>query len=250
MQLRRVKVRPKRERPKPKPKPSRLSTPYQRPYMSLWVEIPLLLLVAFCAAVLVRTFLLQAFHIPSGSMEETLQIGDRVLVVKLTDQLRPPQRGEVVVFRGTDQWDPEWRHAQDGNFVGDLGRGVADLVGFGQPDEKDFIKRIIAVGGDTVECCDPEGRVMVNGVPLEEDYVYDDAPLDLEPGTCHARRFDPVEVPEGHLFMLGDHRGDSQDSRCQGPVPIDNVIGRAVHVVWPADRTGPLEIPDTFEQFK
>ncbi|WP_246498057.1 signal peptidase I [Natronoglycomyces albus] len=218
--------------------------------MSLWVEIPLLLLVAFCAAVLVRTFLLQAFHIPSGSMEETLQIGDRVLVVKLTDQLRPPQRGEVVVFRGTDQWDPEWRHAQDGNFVGDLGRGVADLVGFGQPDEKDFIKRIIAVGGDTVECCDPEGRVMVNGVPLEEDYVYDDAPLDLEPGTCHARRFDPVEVPEGHLFMLGDHRGDSQDSRCQGPVPIDNVIGRAVHVVWPADRTGPLEIPDTFEQFK
>lgn len=227
---------------------SRLSQPHKRHYLSLWVELPLLLVVAFSAAVLLRTFAVQPFYIPSGSMEQTLQEGDKVLVLKLTTTLRTPQRGEVVVFRGTDEWDPEYRPKGGGTLLSDFGTAVLDLVGLAEPDEKDFIKRVIAIGGDTVACCDAEGNVQVNGVSLHEgEYLYDDAPLDVPPGNCHARRFDPVTIPEGHVWVMGDHRGNSQDSRCQGPVPVENVIGRAIALVWPTDRARNLEIPDAFD---
>lgn len=229
---------------------SRLSQPHKRQYLSLWIELPLLLVVAFSAAVLLRTFAVQPFYIPSGSMEETLKEGDKVLVLKLTTTMRTPQRGEVVVFRGTDSWDPEYRPAtgEGDSLVSSFTTGVLDLIGLAKPDEKDFIKRVIAVGGDTVSCCDAEGNVVVNGVSLHEDeYVYDNAPLDVDPGTCHSRRFDEVLIPEGHVWVMGDHRGDSKDSRCQGPVPVDNIIGRAIALVWPTDRARELEIPDAFD---
>ncbi|MEU5874576.1 signal peptidase I [Glycomyces sp. NPDC047369] len=236
-------VKPKKE------SESRLSQPHKRQYLSLWIELPLLLVVAFSAAVLLRTFAVQPFYIPSGSMEQTLQEGDKVLVLKLTTTLRTPQRGEVVVFRGTDSWDPEYRPAGgDGGWVDDLTTGVLDLIGLAEPDEKDFIKRVIAVGGDTVMCCDADGNVVVNGVSLHEDaYVYDNAPIDPEPGTCHSRRFDQVVIPEGEVWVMGDHRGNSKDSRCQGPVPVENIIGRAIALVWPTDRATELEIPDSFD---
>ena len=245
-------VRPKRPAGKRPPSKdgeseSRLSQPHKRHYLSLWVELPLLLVVAFSAAVLLRTFAVQPFYIPSGSMELTLQAGDKVLVLKLTQTLRSPQRGEVVVFRGTDQWDPEYRPAGGGTLLSDFGTAVLDLVGLAEPDEKDFIKRIIAVGGDTVSCCDDDGGVQVNGISLDEsEYVYDDAPLDVEPGGCHARRFEEVLIPEGHVWVMGDHRGNSQDSRCQGPVPVENIIGRAIALAWPTDRARTLEIPESF----
>ncbi len=227
---------------------SRLSQPHKRHYLSLWVELPLLLVVAFSAAVLLRTFAVQPFYIPSGSMEHTLNVGDKVLVLKLTASLRTPQRGEIVVFRGTDEWDPEYRPKSGGTFLSDFGTAVLDLIGLAEPDEKDFIKRVIAIGGDTVSCCDADGNVQVNGVSLhEEEYVYDNAPLDVEPGNCHSRRFDPVTIPEGHVWVMGDHRGNSQDSRCQGPVPIENIIGRAIALVWPTDRARELEIPSSFD---
>ena len=228
---------------------SRLSQPHKRQYLSLWIELPLLLIVAFSAAVLLRTFAVQPFYIPSGSMEQTLQEGDKVLVLKLTTTLRSPQHGEVVVFRGTDNWDPEYRPAggQDG-FIGDVSTGVLDLIGLAEPDEKDFIKRVIGVGGDTVMCCDADGNVVVNGVSLhEEEYLYDNAPLDVAPGTCHSRLFDEVTVPEGEVWVMGDHRGNSKDSRCQGPVPVENIIGRAIALVWPTDRARELEIPAAFD---
>ena len=227
---------------------SRLSQPHKRHYLSLWIELPLLLVVAFSAAVLLRTFAVQPFYIPSGSMERTLQEGDKVLVLKLTSNLRTPQRGEVVVFRGTDRWDPEYRPVGGGNALSDFGTAVLDLVGMAEPNEKDFIKRVIAVGGDTVACCDADGNVTINGVSIVEDeYVFDDSPLEAEPGSCHARRFDPVTVPEGHVWVMGDHRGNSQDSRCQGPVPVENIIGRAIALVWPTDRARNLEIPRAFD---
>ncbi|WP_157930746.1 signal peptidase I [Glycomyces xiaoerkulensis] len=235
------------EPPKKGPE-SRLSQPHKRHYLSLWVELPLLLVVAFSAAVLLRTFAVQPFYIPSGSMEQTLQEGDKVLVLKLTSVLRSPQRGEVVVFRGTDRWDPEYRPTGGGSLVSDFTTAVLDLVGLAEPDEKDFIKRVIAVGGDSVACCDDDGNVVVNGISLHEDeYVYDNAPMDVEPGSCHARRFEEVAVPEGHVWVMGDHRGNSQDSRCQGPVPVENIIGRAISLVWPTDRARNLEIPDSFD---
>lgn len=228
---------------------SRLSRPHKRQYLSLWVELPLLLVIAFSAAVLLRTFAVQPFYIPSGSMEQTLQKDDKVLVLKLTNTLRTPQRGEVVVFRGTDSWDPEYRPAagDDGAFSA-FTTGVLDLIGLAKPDEKDFIKRVIAVGGDTVSCCDADGNVVVNGVSLHEDaYVYENSPLDIEPGVCGARRFEELTVPEGEVWVMGDHRGDSSDSRCSGTVPVENIIGRAIALVWPTDRARELEIPDAFD---
>ena len=124
--------------------------------MPLWQELPLLLVVAFCLAVLIRTFLVQAFFIPSGSMEQTLLVGDRVLVNKVVYDVRTPERGEVVVFRGTDKWAPENPEATGarGLVLAGIGRTIGDLVGVSRPGEKDFIKRVIGLPGDRVACCD------------------------------------------------------------------------------------------------
>nr|WP_089156997.1 signal peptidase I [Micromonospora sp. NBS 11-29] len=219
-----------------------------RRQMPLWQELPLLLVVAFCLAVLIRTFLLQAFFIPSGSMEDTLLIGDRVLVNKVVYDVRDPVRGEVVVFRGTDRWVAQEAPAPPTNFAGKVGRTLGDLIGVSRPGEKDFIKRVIGVPGDKVWCCD-DGRVVVNGVPLDEAaYVSEDSPVDLPPNPkeCRSRQFTEVVVPPGQIFVMGDHRLVSQDARCQGPVPIDNVVGRAFMIVWPSQRWTTLPVPRTF----
>ncbi|MBT8225223.1 MAG: signal peptidase I [Dactylosporangium sp.] len=218
--------------------------------MPLWQELPLLLVVAFCLAVLIRTFLLQAFYIPSASMENTLLIGDRVLVNKIVYDVREPARGEVVVFRGTDNWDPENVPQQQGSFLGRLGRTIGDLIGVSEPGERDFIKRVIALPGDTIACCDAEGRVTVNGYPLDEPYVTDNSSIDIPPtpGECRSRRFGPIVIEMGQMFVMGDHRAVSQDSRCQGPVPIKNVIGRAFVIVWPTSQWAGMPVPKTFEK--
>jgi signal peptidase I len=229
--------------------PWRRRTRRTRRQMPLWQELPLLLIVAFCLAVLIRTFLLQAFFIPSGSMEDTLLIGDRVLVNKVVYDVRDPLRGEVVVFRGPDAWAPQVAGETDNGFLGKLGRTVGDLVGVSRPGEKDFIKRVIGLPGDRVACCDEQGRVTVNGTALDETYVVRDSPLEIPPNgrECRSRRFDEVVVPPGQIFVLGDHRLVSQDARCQGPVPIDNVVGRAFLIVWPSSRWSSLPVPDTFD---
>jgi signal peptidase I len=220
----------------------------KRKDMPLWQELPLLLIVAFCLAVLVRTFLVQAFFIPSGSMEPKLAVGDRVLVNKIVYDVRQPERGEIVVFRGTDNWAPENQVDNNIGFFAKLGRTVGDLVGVSQPGEKDFIKRVIGLPGDTVACCDPQGRVTVNGYPLDEPYVTENSPIDAPPNAreCHSRRFGPINVEQGQMFVMGDHRLVSQDARCQGQVPIENVIGRAFVIVWPSNRWEGLGIPSTF----
>jgi signal peptidase I len=219
-----------------------------RKNMPLWQELPLLLIVAFCLAVLVRTFLVQAFFIPSGSMEDTLLVGDRVLVNKIVYDVRQPERGEIVVFRGPDNWVPE--NAPDPNvgFFAKLGRTVGDLVGVSQPGEKDFIKRVIGLPGDEVSCCDVNGNVLVNGTPLDEPYVHENSPADAPPvpRECRSRKFGPITVEPGQMWVMGDHRLVSQDSRCQGQVPIDNVIGRAFVIVWPSSRWAGLGVPSTF----
>jgi signal peptidase I len=229
--------------------PSRRSRKIQRRQMPLWQELPLLLIVAFCLAVLIRTFLLQAFYIPSGSMEDTLLIGDRVLVNKVVYDMRDPVRGEIVVFRGTEAWAPEFTDEPNLSFADKVGRTVGDLVGVARPGEKDFIKRVVGLPGDRVACCDEQGRVTVNGTPLDESYIVEDSPLDVPPNPqeCRSRRFAEVVVPSGQLFVMGDHRLVSQDARCQGPVPIDNVIGRAFIIVWPSARWTSLPVPPTFE---
>jgi signal peptidase I len=221
-----------------------------RKNMPLWQELPLLLVVAFCLAVLIRTFLFQAFFIPSGSMENTLMIGDRVLVNKVVYDTRQPARGDIVVFRGTDNWAPEVPTEQQGsgNFFAKLGRTLGDLVGISQPGEKDFIKRVIGLPGDVVQCCDPKGRVIVNGKPLDEPYISENSPQDGKagPGHCGPRAFDPVHVAPGNMWVMGDHRLVSQDSRCSGQVPIANVIGKAFVIVWPNAHWNTLGTPSTF----
>lgn len=221
----------------------------KRKGMPLWQELPLLLVVAFCLAVLIRSFLLQAFYIPSGSMEDTLLVGDRVLVNKVVYEFRDPQRGEVIVFKGPESWTAvENRIDPDAGFFSKLGRTVGDLIGISQPGEKDYIKRVIGIPGDEVSCCDSGGRIYVNGVPISEPYVTRDSVRGQPaPKSCATRDFAPVKVEPGMLFVLGDHRRVSQDSRCQGPVPIDNVIGKAMVIATPFSRWGSLARQDVFD---
>jgi signal peptidase I len=216
--------------------------------MALWLELPILLVVAFCLAVLIRTFVVQAFSIPSGSMENTLLVGDRVLVNKVVYDVRLPKRGEVVVFHGTDRWAPE--HTDDTSdltFMTKMSRTIGDLIGYGRPGEKDFIKRVIGVEGDAVACCDELGRITVNGKPIDEPYIFQDSPLDDTvggAGNCTSRRFAEVIVPAGQIFVMGDHRSISLDARCQGPVPVENVVGQAFAIVWPRDSWAGIPVPE------
>ena len=214
----------------------------RRKEMPLWQELPILLVVAFCLAVLIRTFLVQAFYIPSGSMQKTLELKDRVLVNKVVYDMRDPLRGEIVVFRGTDNWAPEV-----------TGRTIGDLVGVSRPGERDFIKRVIGLPGDKVACCDAKGRITVNGVGIDESYIADGFNSDINqppnPNQCTSRRFAEVTVPAGEMFVMGDHRSVSQDARCQGTVPIENIIGRAFVIVWPSSRFTSLSVPDVWKAF-
>lgn len=219
----------------------------RRKQLPFWQELPLLVVIAFGLALLIKTFLLQAFFIPSGSMENTLLIGDRVLVNKVVYDLRDPRRGEVVVFRGTDSWAPETSLDPPGSALIKIGRALGSLVGVAEPDEKDFVKRVIGIPGDTVQCCDELGRVLVNGEALDEPYVFENNPIEQ-------REFGPITVPAGRLFVLGDHRGLSQDSRAyigdqwSGTIREDQVIGQAFATVWPVSHWRLLPIPDGFDQ--
>ncbi|MGI9093749.1 MAG: signal peptidase I [Mycobacteriales bacterium] len=228
----------------------------RRRSLPFWQELPILIVVAFVLALLVKTFLLQAFFIPSASMEKTLHgcpgcSGDRVLVNKLVYRLHDPRPGDIVVFRGPPNWQPEVTQVVPGNAVARALQGIGRAIGVAQPSDKDFIKRVIAVGGQSVSCCDAEGRVMVDGRSLTEPYIYQNSPLG--DGQCTAgRSFGPVTVPNGRLWVMGDHRGDSSDSRChtdefQGTVGVNDVIGKAIVVAWPPSRWRTLGTPATFK---
>lgn len=194
---------------------------------SFWRELPILVGVAVIVAVLVRAFVLQTFYIPSESMENTLLINDRVLVNKLVYDFRDPYRGEIVVFEAPDSWRSN-------------------------PAEKDFIKRVIGVGGDRVVCCDPQQRLVINGHPLDEPYLYSD-----NGGVFDQASDEPfdITVPADRLWVMGDHRSHSGDSREQflrtrevqlATIPINAVVGRAFVIFWPMSRAGWLSVPDTF----
>jgi signal peptidase I len=192
---------------------------------SFFRELPLLLLIAFLLAFLLRTFVLQVFYIPSSSMEPTLQIDDRMVVEKITYRFREPIRGEVVVFEGDELGlvDP------DASITNRVVRGVGQFLGVVPASARDFVKRVIGLPGDEVLIED--GQVYVNGVPLDEPYVVFDDGSD----------YGPVTVPEDHLFFLGDNRPNSSDSRRSlGFVPRDHVVGRSAVIIWPFDHAGSL----------
>ncbi|MDQ1008043.1 signal peptidase I [Streptomyces sp. V4I23] len=210
-------------------------------------EIPLLITVALLIALVLKTFLVQAFVIPSGSMEQTIRIQDRVLVDKLTPWFgSKPQRGDVVVFKDPGGWLPqdEKPKADDPVVVKQVKQGLTFIGLLPSDDERDLIKRVVAVGGDTVKCCDANGLVTVNGVPLNEPY--------LHPGNVPSTMKFDVKVPAGRLFVMGDHRSNSADSRFhldeegEGTVAEDQVVGRAVVIAWPLDHWRRLEEPETY----
>lgn len=206
-------------------------------------EIGIVVVLALVLSFVIKTWLVQPFFIPSGSMEDTLAVGDRVLVSKLSPTPQQIQRGDIVVFEDPGDWlnsPTEVRRSVGGNVVHDV------LVFLGlAPDDADnhLIKRVIGLPGDRVKCCTADLELTVNGQAIDETYVKAGDDPSIDP-------FD-ITVPEGKLWVMGDHRSNSGDSRyhplggdgSQGSVPISKVVGRAVVIVWPADRMSWLGRP-------
>ncbi|HUL27077.1 MAG TPA: signal peptidase I [Streptosporangiaceae bacterium] len=228
----------------------RAAPPGQRPAKkraksrSWWIELPVLLAFALVLALVIKTFVVQAFFIPSSSMENTLDIGDKVLVNKMVYDFRPIHRGDIVVFNGEGSWDPVT--SQTASPPVRLWHAIIGLFGTA-PGVHDYIKRVIGVPGDHVACCDAQGRVTVNGVPLNErSYLY--------PGNAPSTVRFSITVPPGRLWVMGDHRSVSYDSRGHmadpgdGTIPEDRVVGRAFVIVAPVSRWRVLSVPATFDQ--
>ena len=205
----------------------------EREHRSFFSELPFLLLVAFVLALVLKTFVVQAFFIPSSSMEPTLQVGDRVLVNKLAYMFREPERGEVVVFTQRDASAQGPAPTLVERVVGSVTSGL----GFARPGARDFIKRIIGLPGDMIEM--RGGVVFVNGESLPESRTTEGGYL----SQPDLNDFGPVRVEAGHYFMMGDNRPNSSDSRFSlGQIPRDAIVGRAFVVIWPVGQAGTLPI--------
>jgi signal peptidase I len=235
----------------------------RRKHRSFWVELPVLLAIALVIALVIKTFVVQAFYIPSSSMEDTLLIGDKVLVNKLVYHFRSIEPGDIVVFSGAGSWTPATTPGKPSSdplvrvYDATLGRLFHSIAGlYGTPVDETgtvFIKRVIGVPGDHVMCCNAQGLVTVNGVALhEQPYLIPGAkPNDAPQG--YTGRFS-ITVPPGRLWVMGDNRPVSDDSRLRqgdpghGTIPESDVIGRAFVIVWPPSRWRLLNIPATFSR--
>ena len=213
------------------------SSPRRR--IPVWLELVLLVVIALVVSVTVKTFVVQMFFVPSESMEPLFIDNDRILVQKVSYWGNDVQRGDVVVFKDPGGWlgpPPALNPFQK----------VLSTVGL-YPTGGHLVKRVIAVGGDRVKCCDKRGRVTVNGVALDEsDYIMSGAQPSSKP-------FD-VRVPDGRLWVMGDNRANSEDSRYHqdlrgnGTVPVSDVVGKVFAIVWPLSRIHLVKRPDTFDQ--
>jgi signal peptidase I len=217
----------------------------QRRRRSFWRELPVLVVVALVLALVIKSFAVQAFYIPSASMQNTLAIGDRVLINKIVYHLRSIHRGDIVVFDGSTSWDAATQRP-GGNFLTKAADELEGIVGISH-DSSIYIKRVIGLPGDTVKCCNAKRQITVNGVALSESsYLYPDN----APSTTKFREV----VPPDSLWVMGDHRAVSFDSRGHtgdpggGAIPVSAVLGRAFVIIWPPSRWGFLNIPATFEQ--
>jgi len=219
--------------------------PRKNPALVWAKEIVTVVAIALVLSFLLKTFLFRAFYIPSESMEKTLDVYDRIFINLLVPGPFDLSRGDVVVFKDTQAWLPPVAQKPAGpmDWVGD----TLEFVGLA-PDasEQHLVKRVIGLPGDHVSCCDAEGRISVNGVALDETYI--------NPAEAPTPEAFDVVVPEGKVWVMGDNRQNSQDSRYHlgdpggGSVPVDNVVGVAFVTVWPADRFTLLRNPGaTFE---
>jgi signal peptidase I len=208
---------------------------------ALWAalkELVIVLSIALIISSLVRAFLFQAFYVPSASMEDTLQLQDRIIASKIGKLYSPIERGDVIVFRDPGGWLPDLEGSTN-----PLVRGLIFVGLLPSDDGKDLVKRVVAVGGDKVICCDESGRISVNGVALEEDY--------LKAGVTTDQVEFEIEVPKDRFFVLGDNRPNSRDSRyhletAYGTIPESHIVGKVNLRIWPFDRIARLTPPDTF----
>lgn len=193
-------------------------------------DLLVIVLVAFLVSFMLKTFLVRSFYIPSVSMEETLQVDDRILVNQLVPNVMDVKRGDVVVFKDPGGWLYPRSSQPPQGF-----EKVLQAVGLAADTSHEYVvKRVIGVGGDRVACCDAQGRVTVNGVPLNEPYIV------VPPGETKASKIDfDVTVPEGSVWVMGDNRYQSKDSRYnqdqpgKGFVPEEEIVGRAFVINWP-----------------
>lgn len=227
-------------------------------------ESAILVAIAVALYYVMLTFVARPYLIPSESMEPTLHgcpgcVGDRIMVDKITYRFSSPQPGDVVVFKGPPSWNHNYRSIRSDTTVVRWVQNVLSVVGFVPPDENDLVKRVIAIGGQTVQCRNDTG-VTVDGKPLTEPYL-NPATMGIDPAVapCLGPEFGPVKVPAGRLWVMGDNRTHSADSRAHcdgvrafpplggvictgdprtGTVPVDNVIGKARFIAWPPSRWG------------
>ena len=214
----------------------------KRGFVRQLAELPMLVIFAFIIAIVIKTFLVQAFFIPSGSMIPTLHVGDRVLVEKISYRLHAPRRNDIIVFAREILGDPPnvpWPQ--------DVRNFLRELVGLPTGDEEDFIKRVVAVGGDTIRYQGTPRKLVVNGDPVEQGYINngaDRASPTLTKSDCDRLKMERAgggcRVPAGRVFVMGDNRGDSQDSRFLGPIAVDKIIGRGFVIIWPYESFGSL----------
>jgi signal peptidase I len=198
---------------------------------SLFREVPIIVISALVVSILVKTFLIHFFFIPSGSMENTLKIGDRIAVNKLANFFTDIKRGEVVVFKDPAKWLGQAPGETGSKPVVAVKNALVAVGILPDPAKQYLIKRVVGVGGDTVICCDAKGRLSVNGTPINEPYIFT--------GNKPSDSTFKVTVPKGFIWVMGDHRGASADSRFhtddihKGMVPLPDVVGRAFVTVWP-----------------
>ena len=210
--------------------------------LSQIAELPLLILVAFLIAVVIKTFIMQAFYIPSGSMKPTLQVGDRVLVEKVTNWFGGPGYGDVVVF-ARDVFPG--RKGPDDPWYTDAKNYVRELLGLPTGQEEDYIKRVVALGGDTILYEGSPRELTVNGETVDEDYLPkpDNSSSSITASNCPAKMKESTDgcvVPAGSVFVMGDNRDNSADSRSIGPVDEEKIVGRAFIIIWPPSDFGTL----------
>jgi signal peptidase I len=218
------------------------TTPRWRALIGHLTELPVLILAAFVIAVLIKTFLVQAFFIPSESMLPALHPGDRVLVEKLSYRFHEPSRGDVVVFEKT-----VFGKAPDVPWYRDISNFLRELLGLPTGSEEDYIKRIVAVGGDTIRYVESPRKLFINGEEVPQPFVRggrDRFSSTITSQDCQRLDMRPSEggclVPAGRVFVMGDNRGDSEDSRILGPVEEDRIVGRAFTIIWPPGDFGAL----------
>lgn len=213
-----------------------------RPLLAHLTELPVLIFAAFVIAIVIKTFLVQAFFIPSESMLPTLHPGDRVLVEKLGYRFHEPHRGDVVVFEKS-----VFGVAPDVPWYQDAKNFVRELLGLPTGVEEDYIKRIVAVGGDSIRYSGTPRTLLINGTEVEQPFIRggrDRFSSSLTSRDCERLGMQSHEggclVPAGRVFVMGDNRGDSEDSRILGPIDEDRIVGRAFVIIWPPNDAGGL----------